>query len=465
MENKMQDLRNILTKFEEIVSPNFCNQLAKKCRLIQRSSSQLQGYEFAQAMMVPNAFLGTESLNSLALRMKGINKLCDLSASALAQRINTTMAVQFMKTCFAKVLKEIVKQDFTPILDLGNLCGFNRVLIEDSTRAELHEKLSPYFKGSGGTASRASVKINFVFDYLSEQIVDIDFFPGNKPDQGLANRIVSILEKDDLVIRDLGYFVLKRLKEIEEKGAYYISRWKVNEEVYEHKEAKEPLDLAKFLDKHMHEGKVDLEVYVGKEKQFVRLIAVLMEGEAINKRRRNANRSAKRHGAQISKKKQALLKYSIFITNIAVDQLSSESVMAAYRARWRIELIFKQWKSCLKLHIFKGYKKERFHCLLYGRLIIILLLGMTHAILMQHAFKLGKELSGYKLVNYFIADHVFPKMLQEGKIENFIDRLLEDMPRRLCMDKRKRPSLRNNVRMNKSYYNKPIVKELDAFAA
>lgn len=461
----MQDLEKILTNFEKIVSSNFCNQLAKECGLVQRSSSQLQGYEFAQAMMVPNAFLEAENLNSLAVRMRGINKLCNLSASALAQRINTKMAVEFMKICFSKVIKEIVKQDFDTVLDLENLHGFNRVLIEDSTRAELHEKLSPYFKGSGGVASQASVKINFVFDYLSEETVDIDFCPGNKPDQSLANRVVSILEKDDLVIRDLGYFVLKRLQEIEEKGAYYISRWKVNEEVYESKEATEPLDLAKFLDRHMWEGKVDTEVYVGRERRLVRLIAVLMDEGAINKRRRNANRSAKRHGTQISKKKKALLKYSIFITNVPVNRLCSESVMAAYRARWRIELIFKQWKSCLKLHCFKGYKKERFYCLLYGRLIMILLLQTLYAVLMQHALKLGRELSGYKLTNYLIADHVFPKMLQEGKIEKFIDQLLEDMLRRLCMDKRKRASLRNNVKMNKSYYNPSVMKELNAHAA
>lgn len=296
--------------------------------------------------------------------------------------------------------------------------------------------------------------------------MDLDFCSGNTPDQSLANRIFSILEKGDLVIRDLGYFVLKRLREIEEKGAYYISRWKVSEEVYESKEATAPLDLAKFLDKHMCEGKIDVEVYVGKVKHPVRLIAVLMDEEAINKRCRNANRSAKRHGTQISKKKRALLKYSIFITNITENQISSESVMASYRARWRVELVFKQWKSCLKLHIFKGYKKERFCCLLYGRLIMVLLLGMIHAVLMPYAFRLGRELSGYKLTNYLIADHMFSRVLQEGKIGKFIDQLLEDMPRRLCMDKHcKRSSLRNNVRMSKSYYNQPVIRELHAHAA
>jgi hypothetical protein len=53
MENKMQDLERILAKFGEIVSSNFCDDLAKKTRFVQRSTSQIQGYEFAQSMMIP----------------------------------------------------------------------------------------------------------------------------------------------------------------------------------------------------------------------------------------------------------------------------------------------------------------------------------------------------------------------------------------------------------------------------
>jgi hypothetical protein len=168
---------------------------------------------------------------------------------------------------------------------------------------------------------------------------------------------------------------------------------------------------------------------------------------------------------QISKKKRALLKYSIFITNVPSRVVSSESVMAIYRARWRIETIFKQWKSCLKIHLFKGYNKERFHCLLYGRLIMILVVGAICPPLMLHAMALGRELSCYKLTKYLVADHAFARAVQEGKLEGFIEKLLEDIPRRLCTDKRKRLSLRQNIRTNKSYYNDLNLKGLYEKAA
>lgn len=461
----MLDLGNILAKFEYLVSPKFCNELAKKTHFVQRSTSQLQGYEFAQAMMIPNAFIEAETLNSLAVRMQSINNSCNLSASALAQRINTKPAQAFMKACFGKVLKEAIKTGSSGLSDLTNLSGFNRILIEDSTKAQLHEKLHSFFKGSGGKASKSAVKIDYTFDYLSEDFINIDFCSGNIPDQALANRIISILEKDDLVLRDLGYYALERFKEIEQKGAYFISRFKDDVLVYESVRAEKPLDLAKFLDRHVFRGKVDVEVYIGKDRHPIRLVGCLMSEQALNIKLRKINRLANRRGRKIGKKKSSLMRFCLFITNIPGEMLASEAIMAIYRARWRVELIFKQWKSCLSLHIFKGFNKERIHCFLYGRLIMILLLASMYPPLMQYALMLGKELSCFKLTNYMIADHALARAFIECKIDQFMDKLLKDIPRRLCMDKRERNSLRENIRQEKSYYNELKIMELHTYAA
>ena len=458
----MLDLGKILTKFENIVSPKICNELAKKTKFVQRSTSKLQGYEFVQAMAIPNGFIEAETLNSLAVRIKKINKSCDLSASALAQRINTEQAEAFMKACFGKTLKEIIRKDFSYLSDLVNFSGFNRILIEDSTKAELHEKLSPEFEGTGGTASKSAVKIDYIFDYLSEEFVHMDFFSGNVPDQTISHRIITILEKDDLVIRDLGYYALARFKEIEKKEAYFISRFKDDVLVYKSAQATEPLDLARFLEEQAFKGIIDVEVYIGKDRYPIRLVACLMTEEALNKKRRKANRLSKQRGRKIGKKKSSLMKFCIFITNIPIEILSSQAIMTLYRARWRVELIFKQWKSCLSLHVFKGYNRERFHCFLYGRMIMILLIASITPPLMQYAQILGKELSCIKLTNYLIADHALARAIVEGDIDQFIEDLLKDVPRRLCMDKRERNSLRKNMREEKSYYNEFEFMELHA---
>lgn len=459
----MLDLETTISNFQNIVSPEECNKLAKQCRFVQRSTSKIQGYEFAQAMMIPHESLDAETLNTLAERMRDINKECAISASALAQRINKVQAVRFMKACFAKVLKEIVKQDLVRTTDLSSLSKFGRILIEDSTKIELNEHLSPHFKGTGGAASKSALKINFILDYLTEEFVDIQHYSGSVPDQTISKKIISIIKPGDLVIRDLGYFVLKRLKEIAEAGAYYSSRWKVNENVYESEEASEPLDLAKFIEdglKTSEGGILDVWVFVGTNDRFkTRLIACRMSGEAINKRIRQANKCASRHGTKISDKKRRLLCYAIFITNIPGEMLSAKDVMAVYRARWRIELIFKEWKSCLKIHYFKGENLERVHCFIYARLIMCLLMAKVYAILATYASKIGREISGFKLMKHLIVNNNFLRAIQKGEIAKYVNQLLVNMPRRFCMDKRNRKSLRSNVRSGTSYYEDLITLE------
>jgi len=447
----MRNLKSILAKVEEFVSPNFCNDLARNSRFIQRSTSQLKGHEFAQALIIPNAFLEAETLNCLAVRMKKINKACNLSAPALAQRINTIEAQKFMKSCFGKVLKAIAAEDFLKVPDLPRFDKFHRILIQDSTIIELHEKLSSHFKGSGGAASRSAVKIDYIFDYRSEQVVDIEFFSSHIPDQRLANRIVPFLQKDDLVVRDLGYFAVREIREIERQGSYYISRLKANVHVYESQEATNPIDFGKFMEQNAFQGILDAQVFISEEKIPVRLIACQLGEQVVNERLRKANRTVQRHGRKLSRKVTSFLKYTIYITNVPSEHLSKESVMASYRARWRIELIFKQWKSCLKLHTFKGYNKERIYCLLYGRLIMVLVVGLLSALLMIYARTMDRELSCFKLIKYLIWDHALPRAIQEGTLDQFIGQLLQDLPRRMCMDKRRRCSLRSNVRMANEY--------------
>lgn len=448
----MLDLERSLTEFQKIVSPDFCKDLAKRCKLVQRSTSQLEGYELVQAIATPNGFLESETLNSLAARMRKINPNCNLSAPALCQRINSAGAELFMKCCFEKVLANVIKKNMRSLSDISILSIFNRVLLEDSTTAQLHEELSSHFPGSGGSASKSSMKINAIFDFLSESFVDIHFCSGKTPDQALAGRIMHVLQKNDLVLRDLGYYALPKIKEIEKNEAYYISRLKSDVTVYESKDSQEALDLSAFLDKKAHQGVFDIEVYIGKEKHPVRLVGCEMSEEGMRKRQRVVNKNAKRSGKKMSKKKSGLLKYCLFITNINASTCSGMELMAIYRARWRVELLFKHWKSCLHLHIFRGHKTEGVICLLYGRLIMAVLTSSICSLVMQYATRLGKELSCHKLTQYLINDNALIRALQEDQLDAFIKNLSIDIPKRLCMDKRTRLSLRSNVRTGQSYY-------------
>ena len=94
----------------------------------------------------------------------------------------------------------------------------------DSTSFRLPENLAGIFAGSGGSASGAAVKIQFGYDLKSSSFFYV-IQDGNLPDNCEQNSFLEPTAAGDLIIRDMGYFVIKNFKDIDEKKAYYLSRF------------------------------------------------------------------------------------------------------------------------------------------------------------------------------------------------------------------------------------------------
>jgi hypothetical protein len=103
------------------------------------------------------------------------------------------------------------------------LAPFKRIFLQDSTQAQLHEQLAEAFKGSGGSASQASVKIDLIYEVKSHRIHRLLIGPGTTSDQARADDLVEELHATDLLIRELGYFKLATLATIVAKEAYFLS--------------------------------------------------------------------------------------------------------------------------------------------------------------------------------------------------------------------------------------------------
>ncbi len=62
----------------------------------------------------------------------------------------------------------------------------------------------------------------------------------------------------------------------------------------------------------------------------------------------------------------------IFITNVPKSKISAEQVLTIYRVGWQIELLFKLYKSNIRLDKLRG-KPYRVLCELYAKLCAILI--------------------------------------------------------------------------------------------
>lgn len=310
------------------------------------------------------------SLNQLSI---GALSQCEVNISkqGLDLRMNRH-AVEFIQGLLRKQLATHVGD----ILDFGLMESFHRVRIKDSTKFDVHKQLKNELPGFGGSASEASACIQFEFDLKSGRIIDLDLTPGNRPDSRDALEKSCNIGKNDLIIRDLGYFALDILTDIQQAEAYYISKLNYKTTVYENKEdLLKELDFGKLYRDMKLNGitRMEKQVLIGKDDKIpVRLIIELMPNHIYEQRVRKVKAYNHKKGYQTSTGYTERARFNLFVSNVDPQILTSQAIPLFYKVRWQIELIFKVWKSTFGIQATRKMKIERFLCLLYSKLLLIM---------------------------------------------------------------------------------------------
>jgi hypothetical protein len=223
---------------------------------------------------------------------------------------------------------------------------FSRILLQDSTCIGLPTALRKLFPGNYSRGEiKAVAKLQVVFNLMAGAFESISLNPYNVNDQAASPGILPLLRKGDLVIRDLGYFVLNVFDEIQKAEAFFISRYKNEVGIYDCKTGKE-LSLQKLIRNRQF---VKKKILLGKEKKLcVTMYAIKLTPQAAGARRR-AIRNDRDCRKITTAKKLELAGWDIFVTN--AEDLSAEEIRLYYRMRWNIEMIFKAWKSNLNLEL------------------------------------------------------------------------------------------------------------------
>lgn len=436
--------RQFAEKVKEKLLPMFpperLEALAHQSRFVQRASSRLTGPDFLALMTTDMLENPAVSLGGMCDLLQQRNPQAVMTPQALQQRLNAPQAAASMQ----EVLQLALREQLAPLyaqIPATLLASFGRVFLEDSTQCCLHAKLAEAFKGSGGSASRSAVKIDVIYELLHHQLHALTVTDGRAADQGQATAIISSLRAGDLVIRDLGYFSVEALQQITTKDAGFLSRLSSSVAVYASAEATAP---AVALVDHVQptvsqHGVGDFAVYLGAPRLSCRLLAYRLPEEVVAQRRRQAYETARKKGRTPTQAYLHWLQYGWYITNISAAVWPAEIVATVYRIRWQIELLFKQWKSFLHLHVLKGTRPERIRCLLYGRLITITMLMRVCAYAAWYATAvLHREVSFPKLILWLKRKGRFANAIAQATIATFCAELRRDMAALLCKQRRKR---------------------------
>lgn len=303
----------------------------------------------------------------------GVLGQLSLSKQALWERI-TPRAVAFLQAVLAHVLhRRLVGAGAAPP---AALAPFPRVLLQDSTTLKLSPKLASAFPGSRNQcgAAHGQLKIQSLYDLRAQRFVSFSLSGFNRNDQAAAPDVLAVAHAGDLVLRDLGYFVLATFQQIAQAGAFFLSRLRLDTSLRDVRTGAE-LDLLGTLQR---QGRLDREVLLGEAQLRVRVVAVKLPEAAAAERRRKAKQNRDQRWRP-SARHLALLGWAIFVTNVSREIWSAQTVMQVYGLRWRLETIFKAWKSHFRLTEVPRGAAAQLEAMMYARLIFVTVFAQTCA--------------------------------------------------------------------------------------
>lgn len=410
--------------FNKILTPELINQVAVKT-----------GFQKRHRQIQPIAIIAILMMGCLSPKVDTLKIMCHL----LKKWYKVIIKPQSLQNCierkeaynFIKEIQEIIfKYETNRVLKKlkqrkshSHIERFNEILLQDSTVISLPETMWRVFKGCGGSASKAAIKIDVIFDLNEPCIKSMEFYAGKVPDGNtdISENILRVVGNNDLVIRDLGYFNIKQLIKIENSLAFFISRLSKSINVYKNKDDEDPLDLIKFIeDLGINEKEIDITVYLGKDERFpVRLVAIKVPPEVIEARRQQYKRS-NGNSKEPSESLAEWNGYTFMITNIPKEEFSHHMILKLYKIRWQIELLFKNFKSNLNIDNINGKKKYRILCLLN---IKILLAWIVTLICSYAQTLIDKEVSFFQVTCWLLRVGDFNKALATRNIELLLDEL------------------------------------------
>ncbi|AJH19516.1 hypothetical protein S3E15_04659 [Bacillus mycoides] len=328
----LDEFQPIAEELQRHMSSHVLEHLAKEKGFVQRKS-KYQAKELVALCVWLSQQVASTSLTQLCSCLE-VSTGVLISPEGLNQRFNAS-AVKFLEQVLANLLtqrihstQEIIHQYTT---------NFKHIRILDSTTFQLPDKFSSHYQGSGGSSHTAGVKIQLEYDLLSGKFLYVYVGEGRENDKAFGSTSLKNIQSKDLYIRDLGYFDLHDLQKIQDKGAYYVSRLKLNSRIYRKNDEPEyfhngtvkkgtlyiQLDMEELMNQLSPGQTMEIsESYIGQyQKLPARVIIHRLTKEQTEKRLKAQAKKEKKKGITYKERSKRLSGINVYITNLSAENV------------------------------------------------------------------------------------------------------------------------------------------------
>lgn len=342
-------LSTVARQFKRSFSQQVLNGLGKAVRFCFRVRA-ITPYRLALGLI---EVFATMQVKTIADVHRAFNALCNTTVhykpfhNQLVKATFPTFMRGLCEQLMAQLTSEVLR--FAP---QSPFAQFTHITIHDGTSFAVKSTLKKTFPGRFTKISPAAVELHVSMELLSEGLETVTLTPDKESEVHHApapNRM-----RGGLFLADRMFFIKAYLAEIIAHGGYFIVKTKgVINPMIRQAHTREGGALKRFQNLPLKSVKSKVSKYQALD------LDVAWEGELEARVIVTWNAKNKRP--------------RYLVTNLPRAEFTLEQIGDAYRLRWQVELMFKEWKSYTSLHAFDTSKANIAEGLIWAALCAAIL--------------------------------------------------------------------------------------------
>jgi DDE family transposase len=328
-------LTMIADKFQWVFSESLLNACAKDVRFGKRQRI-ITPFRLGLALTTTCASQHVETIADVHCAFNAFWGTT-ITYKAFYNQVAKPHFADFARTMAARLISDMTLK----VLGFEKGCAFSEfrhIVLQDGSSFAMHDSLREVFPGRFKAVKPAAVELHTTVDLLCDAPTTVVLTPDTANEQAFLPEPASL--RDSVLLADRGYVDLHYLRRVQDENGFFLIRAKagMNPQVVEafREDGKRLRSLRNKPLKAIHaklpkRQRVDLGVRweVDDHPLCLRLII------SWNPRTKN---------------------FCYFLTNLPPKRYPLEVICRAYKWRWQVELLFKEWKSYANLHAFDTAK-------------------------------------------------------------------------------------------------------------
>jgi hypothetical protein len=211
---------------------------------------------------------------------------------------------------------------------------FRHIVLQDGSSFAIHDGLREVFPGRFKVVKPAAVELHTTMDLLCDAPTTVVLTPDTTNEQAFLPEPASL--RASLLLADRGYLDLHYMHRVQDAGGFFLIRAKagMNPQVLEAFR-----EDGKRLRSLRNKSLQTIHTKLPKRQRVERVVQWQVDGRPLRLRLIISwNRRTK--------------SFCYWLTNLSSRRYPLDTICRAYKWRWQVELLFKEWKSYANLHAF-----------------------------------------------------------------------------------------------------------------